>query len=377
MKPIPYLALTIAVSASTYLHAAEPIDLFDGKTLDGWTRYGGEQEYSVRDGLIIGRVVKGEASSYLCTDRNFGDFELTFEVKYLVGDVNSGCQIRSLIRREDGEKNFMKKGSIYGPQIEINRRENNNSGNIYGQGLGTDYLKPQKRNVKSFRPAEWNRIRVVARGPRIQTWINDEPVVDIVNEEVYQTNPRGMIGLQIHKVKEGTGPYEIAWRNIRITELDDESFVTISASGIELMIREFVRCMAKEDNESLRILLHPRFIGVEAGHPNVHVFDSTNLEKLSLPREDFWGKAIVSEVKSETSSTHPSVATASFVLTVPLAETQIREMLRMLKDPAMPPDRHQRRALEETVKAKQVVASMFAMLGRRNGDWKIICVTLP
>jgi hypothetical protein len=62
---------------------------------------------------------------------------------------------------------------------------------------------------------------VVAKGPRIQTWINGEAVSDIVNEDVYRTNPRGMIGLQIHKVKEGTGPYELAWRNIRISEVNE------------------------------------------------------------------------------------------------------------------------------------------------------------
>ena len=216
-----FLTLTVVMLAGSYLQAGEPIDLFDGKTLDGWTRYGGEHEYSVRDGLIIGKVVEGEASSYLCTDRQFGDFELTFEVKYLVGGVNSGCQLRSLIRKEDGEKNFMKKGTIYGPQVEINRRTNNDSGNIYGQGLGTDYLKPKKKNVKSFRPTEWNRIRVVSKGPRIQTWINGEAVADIVNEEVYRTNPMGMIGLQIHKVEKGTGPYGLAWRNIRISEVNE------------------------------------------------------------------------------------------------------------------------------------------------------------
>lgn len=217
------LALTMLFVLTSSLSAAEAVELFDGKTLNGWTRYGGKHEYSVRDGAIIGKVVEGETSSYLCTDRQFGDFELTFEVKYLVGGVNSGCQLRSLIRQEDGEKNFMKKGAIYGPQVELNLRTNNDSGNIYGQGLGTDFLKPVKKNIKAFRPTEWNTIRVVAKGSWIQTWINGEAVADIVNEEVYQTNPKGMLGLQIHKVKEGTGPYEIAWKNIRITELQDEN----------------------------------------------------------------------------------------------------------------------------------------------------------
>ena len=103
--------LLLMVFAVIGLHAAEPVSLFDGKTHEGWTRYGGNHDYRVEDGVIIGKLVAGEASSYLCTDKQFGDFELLFEVKYLVGSVNSGCQIRSLIRQEDGEKNFMKKGA--------------------------------------------------------------------------------------------------------------------------------------------------------------------------------------------------------------------------------------------------------------------------
>jgi len=211
---------TLVALSGLCLHAEESVDLFDGNTLSGWTRYGGAHEYRVEDGAIIGKVVAGEGSAYLCTDQQFGDFELTFEVKYLAGDVNSGCQIRSLIRKENGEKNFMKKGMIYGPQVEINLRTNNDSGNIYGQGLGTDFLKPKKR-AQVFRSADWNTIKVVAKGPRIQTWINGEPVAAIVNEAVSQTNPKGINGFQIHKVKKGAEPSEVAWRNIRITELDD------------------------------------------------------------------------------------------------------------------------------------------------------------
>ena len=41
-------------------------------------------------------------------------------------------------------------------------------------------------------------MRIVASGPRIQTWVNGQPVEDIVNEAVYKTHPRGFIGLQIH-----------------------------------------------------------------------------------------------------------------------------------------------------------------------------------
>jgi quinoprotein glucose dehydrogenase len=76
----------------------------------------------------------------------------------------------------------------------------------------------------------WNHVRIVARGPRIQTWVNGQPVEDRVNEAVYTTHPSGFIGLQIHGIgeREITQAGEAAagltvrtplvnrWRNIRI-----------------------------------------------------------------------------------------------------------------------------------------------------------------
>jgi hypothetical protein len=81
---------------------------------------------------------------------------------------------------------------------------------------------PEARLIphKRVRDGEWNRFRVVAVGPRIQTWINGEAVEDLVDEEIYKTHPRGFIGLQVHRIAEGKGPYEVAWRHLRIKPLD-------------------------------------------------------------------------------------------------------------------------------------------------------------
>ena len=65
---------------------------------------------------------------------------------------------------------------------------------------------------------EWNKFRIVAKGSRIQTWINGTPVGDLTHEGVYATHPKGEIGLQVHGIKKGTGPYDVYWKNIRIKE---------------------------------------------------------------------------------------------------------------------------------------------------------------
>jgi hypothetical protein len=74
-----------------------------------------------------------------------------------------------------------------------------------------DRLKPHKH----FRDGEWNHYRVVAKGPRIQTWINGTPIEDITEEAIYQTHPTGFIGLQVHSVPKDRQTLSVAWRNIR------------------------------------------------------------------------------------------------------------------------------------------------------------------
>jgi hypothetical protein len=63
---------------------------------------------------------------------------------------------------------------------------------------------------------QWNHFRIVAKGPRIQTWINGVMVADLTDDGIYKTHPKGHIGLQVHGISSGTGPYDVAWRNIRI-----------------------------------------------------------------------------------------------------------------------------------------------------------------
>lgn len=156
------------------------------------------------------------------------------------------------------------------------------------------------------------------------------------------------------------------------------SFVPVLHSEPERAIRQFVRCMSTRDVESLRSVVQPGFMGIEAGQTNVHVLDTTNVKKLlDTQKEGCWENAIVSDVKSEISSTHPSIATASFILTVPLSETQLSQMQEMLISKVMPLDDYQRQSVKKAIKAKRISASMFAILGKSKGQWKIMSITLP
>ena len=84
------LSLLIATPA----FAADWVDLFDGKTLQGWRQHNGTATYRVVDGATVGETVEARPNSFLCTTRDYGDFELEFDAK--VHDrLNTGIIVRA------------------------------------------------------------------------------------------------------------------------------------------------------------------------------------------------------------------------------------------------------------------------------------------
>jgi hypothetical protein len=174
----------------------------------------------VEDGAIVGRTSEGSPNSFLVTERAYGDFELEFEVK-LDDELNSGVQIRSRTKqRTTGTGADDQAGRVFGPQIEIEASPGL-AGYVYGEAIGRGWLTPEERLVPHdhFRNGQWNRYRVVARGPRIRTWLNAQPIEDLTDDETYRTHAQGFIGLQVHGIEPGEGPYEVAWRNLRLRKL--------------------------------------------------------------------------------------------------------------------------------------------------------------
>ena len=188
--------------------------IFDGKTLKGWTQRNGTATYRVENGAIVGKTKEGSPNSFLCTDKLYGNFDLKFEVKVDNG-LNSGVQIRS--QTKDGPK-----GRVNGPQVEIEMSGKNGaeSGYIYGEAAGGWMTPADKRKPhKHFKDGEWNAYRVVANDAQIQVWINGVQISDLVDKEKLKSHPKGFIGLQVHGIRKGSGPFEVSWRNLGIIEL--------------------------------------------------------------------------------------------------------------------------------------------------------------
>jgi hypothetical protein len=204
--------LLIAIAATT-ASAGEWVSLFDGKSLTGWTQLNGTATYRIEGDAIVGKTKADSPNSFLCTDKLYGDFELEFEVKVDNG-LNSGVQIRSQTKGDDP------KGRVNGPQVEIEMSGANGaeSGYLYGEAAGGWMTPADKRKPhKHFKDEQWNKYRVVAKGARIQTWINGEQISDLVDEAKLKSHPKGFIGLQVHRVGKNQ-TYEVSWKNLRIKE---------------------------------------------------------------------------------------------------------------------------------------------------------------
>jgi len=204
-------------------HKGEMTSIFDGKTLKGWTQLNGTATYRVENGSIVGKTMEGSPNSFLCSDKLYGDFELHFQVKLINNELNSGVQIRSQCKElTDKEKaRGDKHGRVNGPQVEIEatKEKGAESGYVYGEACG-GWMTPKADLIphKHFKNGEWNKYLIVAKGAHIQTWVNGNQVSNLTDKEKHKSHPKGFIGLQVHSIKKGSGPYEVAWKNIKIKD---------------------------------------------------------------------------------------------------------------------------------------------------------------
>lgn len=231
MKRRALLALIVCPFIAA-CQAAEPgfTALFNGKDLTGWTKVNGNGEYRIEDGCIVGFGENVGSNTFLRTDKTYKDFDFRFEMKFDDLSGNSGMMFRGLQR--DGN------GRVYGYQCE----HDNDRNRAWTAGLYDEarrgWLAPYRNDAKKeyskaeqkkhedarkdftaqgkkiFKWDDWNEIRIVCKGKRIQIWLNGEERVDF-RDDAPEFTPEGFFALQVHSGKS----CKVRWRNLRIKEL--------------------------------------------------------------------------------------------------------------------------------------------------------------
>lgn len=185
---------------------AKPVPIFDGKTFAGWE--GNLAIFRIEDGAIVGGSLKDKIArnEFLCTTKDYGDFELRLTFKLLGGEAaNAGVQFRTTRIPNNHE--------VSGYQADMGAGW---WGALYDESRRKKVLKgpDQARMKEVIRAGDWNDYVIRAVGKHIQLSINGVQTVDYVEADP-TVETRGLICPQIH-----AGPPSEAWyKDIRILDL--------------------------------------------------------------------------------------------------------------------------------------------------------------
>jgi len=181
--------------------------LFDGKTMEGWTRPA-PGAWTVEDGCLkaLPRPVLRED---LMTVEEFGDFEMTFEwkvapgsnsgVKYLIQDVvlvdekqlpegmklNFEQQVGWFLDHRSAKRELVRPGSgaqVYPVAFEyqvIDDRRHPDALMNASSRAGALYRMVAPRQAAAKPAGEFNEGRIVLRGLHVEHWLNGVKVVDV------------------------------------------------------------------------------------------------------------------------------------------------------------------------------------------------------
>lgn len=201
LKYIFTLALLISFSSMKPADADEWINLFDGKTLNGWKISKEHPEtFSVKDGMI---VVHGDRAHLFyegtVKDHNFKNFEFKVTVMTKPG-ANSGIFIHTSYQ----EEGWPSKG--YEIQVNNSHTDWRRTGSIYAV---------QDVKEVTAKDNEWFTEHIIVQGKKITVKINDKIINELTTGEDSRLSS-GTVALQGHDPKS-----EVFYKDVMIRPLPD------------------------------------------------------------------------------------------------------------------------------------------------------------
>ncbi len=211
MKKNLFALALIALAGCSSLQAKTDgwVDLFDGKTLNGWNNPYDRGESTVVDGEIH---LVASKKFFLCTEKTYSNFIFEAEIKMPEGKANSGFMFRC----------HVEPNKVFGYQAEVDTSDRAWAGGLYDEAR-RGWLNPKKPNDSpsgnafrektkgSFKRHDWNKYKIHAEGTRLRIWVNGVLCTDYTDD----MDAAGYIGIQHH----GEDGQIYKFRNIRIMEL--------------------------------------------------------------------------------------------------------------------------------------------------------------
>lgn len=183
MKSLFKVGIVVLAITFSFGFKASKEKLFDGETLNGWECNPAAQsgDWKVVKGEIVG-ANPHEKGSILWTTKSYKDFDLTLEYITETDHYDTGVFLRGESHQvQIGISGSLKKdmtGCIYAPKDKKG-----------------SYPASTDKIAEFHKVGEWNKLRIVVTGKRIQTFLNGEPFVDY---DAITIPGEGPIGLQLH-----------------------------------------------------------------------------------------------------------------------------------------------------------------------------------
>ena len=191
---------------------AEPTPLFNGKDLSNWIITGDTNVWKVEDGVI---VCEGGGGGWLLSKKEYADFTLNCDYRWLKPGTNSGIALRT-----------PKEGNPAYAGMEIQLIDDDGWEDVHKfklapyQHTGSIYDVQPAKATKNKPIGEWNKITITCNGPKVTIEVNGETIVDtkLTNyPKKMETHPglkrdSGHVGVQSYNTR-------VEFRNITIEEL--------------------------------------------------------------------------------------------------------------------------------------------------------------
>jgi len=232
VAPVALLAALLVSNARLAPAADEPagfVPIFNGTSLEGWE--GKPEFWSVKDGVIVGETTAEKPTKgntfLIWRQGTLDDFELT--LSYRITGGNSGIQYRSKDLGDSvvgGYQGDFEAGTTYSGILY----EEKGRGILAKRGervaIAADGTKTMGEPIgktedlqKVIKPGEWNEFRIVAKGPKLQHFINGQLMSETVDEQEGKRAAEGILALQLHQGP----PMKVEFKDIRVkrTKLAD------------------------------------------------------------------------------------------------------------------------------------------------------------
>lgn len=201
--------------------------IHDGKTLDGWSAPD-LSYWRVEDGAITGETTRTHNPPrnqfIVWRGGEVADFELKFEFRIFGDQSNSGMQFRSAVQEfglvkgyqadMDGAGKYL--GGIwdeYGPRQSLAGRGERVVIDEAGRRSATRFAAAGEL-TRNFRQGQWNEYHIVAIGPKITLYINDERVAELEDRESGKAAARGVLAMPVIPGE----PMKVQFRNLVLRE---------------------------------------------------------------------------------------------------------------------------------------------------------------